>query len=255
MPGIQVLVIIPAFNAGKTVGAAIDSVLSQSFKAWFLVLIDDHSTDDTVTVAQSKLVGVPNHALISLPANSGVANARNVGLTFAQKVDPVWVSFLDADDIWLYDKLEQSIKFASDLNINFVFTGLYCVKRVPGRLPSIRYRPVPLKVDYSFLLGNTVIATSTIMIRKSVIGDMKFKDTFYDDFEFWLRILRTGEVAYGLDTPLVFYYITKNSISSNKIRSAVEVFNALKCLQGLRGIYLYFKFFSYAFNALVKRFF
>ncbi|ESY67781.1 glycosyl transferase family 2 [Mesorhizobium sp. LNHC232B00] len=93
-------VVIPAFNAAATIGAALDSVLAQTVKAEAIIVVDDGSTDDTVAVIEA--MNLPVAVLRQENAGPGSATTRG----FAALSTP-FVATLDADDLWLPDKIEK----------------------------------------------------------------------------------------------------------------------------------------------------
>ena len=103
----EVSVIIPAFNAADTIVRAIDSVRSQNTPSLEIIVIDDGSVDDTVNVVRSCIRAGENIQLIKMPKNSGVSAARNAGIKVARGK---FLAFLDADDIWLPEKLRKQIE-------------------------------------------------------------------------------------------------------------------------------------------------
>src|SRR5437764_13661053 len=118
----RVSVIIPAYNAAKTVGRAVDSVLAQTFADFELIVIDDGSTDSTAEVVQSRR---DQRIRCITVANGGVASARNRGLDLASGD---LVAFLDADDAWLPTKLErQSNLMMRRASLGLCFTSAVLV--------------------------------------------------------------------------------------------------------------------------------
>jgi glycosyltransferase involved in cell wall biosynthesis len=95
----HVSVVIPAFNAASYLGAALGSVLAQTQPPDEIVVVDDGSRDDTAAVAQS----FPGVRLVAR-SHGGIAAARNAGVAATSRE---WIAFLDADDLWLPDKLER----------------------------------------------------------------------------------------------------------------------------------------------------
>ena len=101
-----VSVVIPCFNYGKFLGAAIDSVLAQTHAAREIIIVDDGSTDASAEVARG--YGAPV-TLISRP-NGGISAARNTGI---REASAELLGFLDADDLWTSDKLERQVEALS----------------------------------------------------------------------------------------------------------------------------------------------
>jgi glycosyltransferase involved in cell wall biosynthesis len=101
-----VSVVIPAYNAERTLRAAVASVRAQTVQELELIVVDDGSEDSTAALARS----LPKIRVISQP-NQGVASARNSGLAEARAE---WVAFLDADDIWIRDKLRKQLQLVRE---------------------------------------------------------------------------------------------------------------------------------------------
>ena len=106
-----VSVIMPAYNSEKYIGEAIDSVLSQSYKNWELIIVNDASSDNTESIIKEYAGKNSKIVLISLSENKGVSNARNIAV---QNARGRFVAFLDSDDIWTYDKLTKQISYMKE---------------------------------------------------------------------------------------------------------------------------------------------
>ena len=103
-----VSVVIPAYNSEQYINECIDSVLNQTYQNYEIIVIDDGSTDNTVN-----LVKQYNNEKIKLyhQMNSGSGAARNLGV---KQAHGKWIAFIDADDIWLPDKLHKHLENCSD---------------------------------------------------------------------------------------------------------------------------------------------
>src|SRR6266571_640868 len=115
----SVSIITPALNAELTLSATIESIRSQSFSDWELLIVDDGSTDHTLQVAtewahaDSRIVVIPQ-------PNRGVAEARNAGLRSSKRR---YLAFLDSDDLWLPEKLDRQLHFMKSKGAAFSYTG------------------------------------------------------------------------------------------------------------------------------------
>jgi succinoglycan biosynthesis protein ExoO len=114
-------VIIPAYNVSDIIGRAIRSAAAQTFAPLEILIIDDCSTDKTVEVVKALGRDIPALRLLSTPANSGPAAARNVGLR-AAKGD--WIALLDSDDAWKPGRLKRLSEVASATSADFVADNL-----------------------------------------------------------------------------------------------------------------------------------
>lgn len=242
-----VSIITPAYRCAGVVGDTIRSVLGQTYPYWEMLIVEDCSPDNTRDVLREWTKVDPRVQLIEQPKNGGPAMARNAALERAQGR---WIAFLDSDDLWLPQKLERSIAFAESHQAPLVFTGF---RRIPADGGEEgRYIGVPRTLSYRQLLGNTAIATSTVLLDRNMVGDVRMKKTYYDDFHCWLQILKRGYVAYGLDEDLMCYRVMGQSVSRNKRSSAAHVWRAYRDLEGLSLPVSLWYFSQYAIRGLLK---
>jgi glycosyltransferase involved in cell wall biosynthesis len=130
-----VSIMMPAYNAQKYIGAAIDSALAQSYPFWELIIVDDGSTDKTAEIVSR--YNDPRIRLIR-QANQGEAVARNVAL---QHSKGVYLAFLDADDLFLPDHLELTVNFLrAHLAYDAVYTDGYHIDEAGNHSLSLSAR-------------------------------------------------------------------------------------------------------------------
>jgi len=242
-----VSIITPAFRAAGTIEATIRSVLEQTHTEWEMLIADDCSPDDTREIVAEWAARDPRIRLVALEKNGGPAAARNAALERAQGR---WIAFLDSDDMWLPQKLERSLAQARAHNAALVYTGFRRISHDASRTGEpIR---VPRTLTYSQLLGNTAIATSTVLLDRRQTGEVRMRKVFYDDFACWLCLLKRGLRAHGLDEDLMRYRVMAQSVSRNKKRSAKEVWKAYRQVEGLGPVTSAWHFARYAVNAALK---
>jgi teichuronic acid biosynthesis glycosyltransferase TuaG len=229
------------------IGDTIQSVLDQTYPNWEMLIAEDCSPDDSREVIQRWTEKDRRIQLIELERNGGPAVARNAALARARGR---WLAFLDSDDLWLPNKLERCLAYARQHDAAFVFTGF---RRIPaeGGEPG-RYIGVPPTLSYRQLLGNTAIATSTVVLDASRVGPVRMKQTYYDDFDCWLQILKKGQLAHGVDEDLMRYRMMGQSVSRNKRKSATKVWRAYRDLEKLSLLAAAWYFSQYAVRGLLK---
>ncbi len=242
-----VSIITPAYRCAGVVGDTIRSVLEQTYPHWEMWIVEDCSSDNTREVLREWAKVDPRLRLIEQPKNGGPAIARNAGLECAQGR---WIAFLDSDDLWLPQKLERSIAFAKAHQAPLVFTGFRRIPAEGGK--EGRYIDVPRTLSYRQLLGNTAIATSTVLLDRDIVGEVRMRKTYYDDFDCWLQVLKPGRIAYGLDEDLMRYRMMGQSVSRNKRNSAVKVWRAYRDLERLSVPAACWYFVNYAVRGLLK---
>lgn len=242
-----VSIITPAYCCAGVVKETIQSVLDQTYPYWEMLIVDDCSPDNTREVLREWTTVDPRVRLIEQQKNGGPAVARNAGLERAQGR---WIAFLDSDDLWLPQKLERSIALAEAHLAPLVFTGFRRIPADGGR--EGRYIGVPRTLSYRQLLGNTAIATSTVLLDRRIVGEVRMRKTYYDDFDCWLQLLKPGRTAYGLDEDLMRYRVMGQSVSRNKRNSAAKVWRAYRDLEQLSVPAAGWYFMNYAVRGLLK---
>ncbi len=208
----RVAVAIPAYNAAETVGAAIESVLGQTFRDFSLTVVDDGSTDETASITRGR---GPAVGLIEV-TRGGVSAARNRGIAAS---DSEFVAFLDADDLWEPHKLERQVRALEQRpEAGLCFTA---ITRVDKDLRPFAVTPAQERDDFcrDLLLYSSVVPSSpsTALIRREVfeaVGGFDQRFSQCADWDMLLRLsLRTAFVA--VDQPLVRYRQAPGNMSSH----------------------------------------
>jgi teichuronic acid biosynthesis glycosyltransferase TuaG len=212
-----------------------------------MIVVDDCSRDDTRAVVRGLAERDPRVRLVEQTVNGGPARARQAALDAARHAH---VAFLDADDLWLPQKLERQLQFMRERGAAFTFTEYRRISEDGTRLGK-RVR-VPSRMTYSRLLGNTAIATSTVLVDRGATGPLAMTETYYDDFVLWLGILKRGFVAEGLHEDLMRYRVLAKSVSRNKANSAKHVWRTYRDVERLPLVRSAWSFAGYASRALLK---
>ena len=217
-----VSIITPCYNASKTIDRCIRSVLNQSYNNWEMIIVDDFSTDDS----ESKVESYDDDRIKSYKnaSNSGPAASRNHAISYAQGR---YLMFLDADDEWHEEKIMNQVRFMKENDYYFTFTAY-------NRVKENNYNKIKVleTVDYKNLKRNTTIYTSTVCIDRNTVKEIKMKKVYYDDLICWLELLNYYGPAYSINEALVNYYVTEGSVSSNKLKSSIKVFQIYnECLE------------------------
>jgi len=246
-----VSVILPSYNAADTVKLSIESVISQSFDNWELIILDDCSSDSTAHVIEQFLVD-PRIKLFSFNVNHGVAYARNYGLKNAKGQ---FICFLDSDDVWHSEKLTKQLRVAKGFGECAIIHSHYNLVNQTGR--KIGIRKAPRAGDYNRLLFGNYIGMSTALVCKKHTEGLLFSDVGHEDYVFWLDMCRRFNLkTICLKECLVDYMVGNTSLSSNKIKAAKWTWLVYRKSQGLNLLtsVLYFScyFFRSIFIRLVK---
>jgi glycosyltransferase involved in cell wall biosynthesis len=181
----SVSVVIPVFNRQEAVRRAIASVLTQTYQDFEIIVVDDASTDQTVSVIAS--IADPRIVLIRHVRRLGGSATRNSGITASRGS---YVAFLDSDDEWMPDKLNRQIElFKRSNEVGFVYAG-YEIRLPDGDVMSHIPR-VCTDLPGKLLIDNVVGGASVGMVRREVFERVGlFDETLRcaQDVDFWLRV-------------------------------------------------------------------
>jgi len=224
-------VVIPAYNAGKFIGEAIRSVLRQTCAEYEIIVIDDGSTDNTADIIGKCF---PQVRYFHTP-NQGVSRARNYGI---RKARGEFIAFLDADDLWLPEKLEKQLAaFTADREVMLVFTEHRAFDENGFRISPFSKKERLMKGDIvKNIFLHTRVTTSTVMVRKEAIQEVGlFEENLKaaEDDNLWMRIALRCKI-HLIDEVLVHYRWTENSLS----RTSDSIFDgALKNVELIENKY------------------
>ena len=217
----MVSVITPLYNAERFIESCIISVQNQSYISWELLIIDDHSDDNSLDIAKFYAQNDHRITIRSLKENRGVAYCRNLATEMAQGA---FISFLDADDYWHFEKLEKHVSFMLKHSCAVSFSSYTLVDEIGMPLKRIIALP---KVSYEKQLRNNYIGNLTGIYNANKIGKI-FSPNLRkrQDWAVWLEaIKRSEQPALGLQKDLAFYRLNKNSLSANKFNLIKYNFN------------------------------
>ena len=247
-----VSIIVPVYNVEKYICETIECVRKQTYDNWELLLVEDCSKDNTVAVILEYLDEVQDARvrLIRQEKNNGAARSRNRGL---REAGGRYIAYLDADDLWVPEKLEKELAFMEEKQAAFAFTGYeFADENGKGLGKVVR---VPEILTYKEALKNTTIFTTTVMFDTEKI-DKKFLEMPIiksEDTALWWKVLRSGYVAYGLDENLVRYRRAGKSLSSNKLEAMRRIWNLYRKAEGMSIPSSAYHFCFWAVNAVLRR--
>ncbi len=219
-------VVMPAYNAARTLEASVHSVLEQTDPDWELLVLDDCSTDGTRALME-RLASLDSRIRpLRNERNCGVGLTRNRGVSLARGN---WIAFLDSDDLWTRDKLSKQRALSEHYpETGLFYTGSGFLTAAGEKLDYVLH--VPETIDRRELLKQNLISCSSVLAKKELLlrCPMESGREMHEDFVTWLRILETERFARGLDEPLLLYRRAEHSKSSNKLRAAKMNWNAYR---------------------------
>lgn len=219
-----VWIIVPVYNAAKTLPRCLDSLLAQTFPAWEACLIDDGSTDDSWAVIRSYAEKDHRFAALASRCNGGPAAARNLGLAGARGQ---YVAFLDSDDWWEPDFLEQMLEAARRTGADFVQCGWTVEwpggksRPEPNTYPDFRVfdREAFGQPLAAMLGGISMNHVTRKLIRRQLLEGLNFPDglvTAEDLAMSFQLLLRARRIAF-LPRPLYHYYRHGGGLTGGKL--------------------------------------
>lgn len=246
----RVSVIIPVYKVEKFIGRTIESVLTQEYDDIEIVLVDDCSPDNSADVIKGYQKQYPCIKYILQEKNQGAAVARNTALNAATGR---YVAFLDGDDEWSPYKLKKQMAFMKGNDVAMSCTALDTID--VNEKPLGNVRTVKSSIDYSCILKNTMIATSTVIVDRNKTGNFQMPlRRGGQDYATWLMLLRNGNVCHGLNEVLTHYRVLPSSLSSNKFKSFRQVWEIQTVNEGIGRLPAFINLCFFACNALIKRF-
>lgn len=210
-----VSIITPTYNCGRFIAETIESVLSQTYQNWEMLIVDDCSTDNTKEVVEQ--YDDPRIHYHCLERNSGAAEARNTALRMAHGR---WIAFLDSDDLWKPEKLEHQLKFMIDNGYNFSCTEREVIDEDSNQVGI--YVTGPHRISKISMLCYCWIGCLTAMYNADVIGLIQIPNLKKNnDYAMWLKIIKKSD-CYLLNESLAYYRIRNGSLSHDKLLSLIK---------------------------------
>lgn len=248
----MISIVVPVYNAEKYLEQTISMVRKQTYRDWELILVEDCSTDHSREVLEKVTAALDDSRIrvIYKEKNEGAAKARNTGLEAA---DGRYLAFLDADDIWKENKLEEELAFLQQKNAAFVFTA-YEFGDEQGKGTG-KIVTVPETLTYKQALSRTVIFTSTTLfdLHKIERRLLYMPGVPSEDSATWWQILRAGYTAYGYPGVTTIYRRPPKSLSSNKGKAIKRIWYLYRKVEKLPLHTSIACFVGWAFRATVRR--
>ncbi|HCG7972801.1 TPA: glycosyltransferase family 2 protein [Vibrio parahaemolyticus] len=240
-----VSVIMPTYNSAGTVVESIQSVLSQTYKNWELIIVDDRSTDNTWQVIQTYADKYGNIRIYQNKENRGAGASRNFAI---KKARGRFIAFLDSDDLWTEDKLAEQIPFMLENNYPLTYTH-YSRFNSEEELSVVT---APEYTTYKKLMYSNVIGCLTAVYDTQALGK-RYMPLIRkrQDMGLWLDILKDTPKAYCLPKPLAKYRMD-SGMTANKFSVLSYQWKFYRDVVGLSLPRSLFTFSVYAVKGTMK---
>jgi glycosyltransferase involved in cell wall biosynthesis len=209
-----VSIITPSYNTEKFISETIESVLNQKYTNWEMIIVDDGSSDKSISIIQKYIADYPTSKIYLLQNenNLGPALSRNKAI---EKSSGRFLAFLDSDDCWTVDKLIKQVAFMKKKNAPFTCTYFSQITEDGVFMKNVDN--IPSKLSYSDIIKSNTVGCLTAVYDVSFFGKVYMKNIAKrQDYVLWLSLLKKTEYVYCIPDVLGMYRLRKNSVSSNK---------------------------------------
>ncbi len=216
-----VSVISPVYNAARRLPDTLASVRAQSLADWEHLLVDDSSTDDSVAVIEAAAREDARFRLLRTARNGGPSRARNAAIDAAAGR---YLAFLDADDLWLPEKLARSVEWISLNGYSFIYHDYRHISSDGSLVGPLITAPEVLDMETLHTQRGHGGCLSMVIDRARVKG-FRFPDDcpyLHEDFCAWLSLVNAGHIGHRLPADLGRYRLSPQSRSGNKLKAAIE---------------------------------
>ncbi|WP_370215911.1 glycosyltransferase family 2 protein [Idiomarina sp.] len=240
-------IIMPCYNSAEYITESIESVLEQTYQEFEVIVCDDCSTDKTVQVVRDLAKQDNRIQLLQMHSNQGPAAARNYALDCVRGDK---IAFLDSDDLWHSNFLEEQLQFMSATKAQAVFSSY---RRVGADRSSVLSDfIVPARVSYNDILKSNSIPCLTVVIDRSAVGDERMPNVGIEDLGFWLNLLKRIDFFYGNPAVLADYRLREGSRSSSKLALIKPQWDSYRKGQNLSILSSAYYLAHWAINGVLK---
>ena len=212
----EVSVVMSAFNSEEFISDSINSILNQEFKDFEFIIVNDGSTDNTLSII-NKYQKIDNRIKVINQKNCGIPKSLNNAVSVANSN---FIARIDADDISLPSRLSTQLKYLkSNSNLGFVFSSFILIDKSGKKIQKKIISTNSYQVRSNLLNGINNIAHSSVMFRKDLFFEVgKYRNRFKksQDIDLWIRMTDKYEFSNAGSEPLVFIRNHDNQISRNE---------------------------------------
>ncbi|MBF4472812.1 glycosyltransferase family 2 protein [Flavobacterium sp. HJJ] len=240
-------IITPSFNSEKFIADTIQSVRHQTYQNWEMIIVDDCSNDNTVSIIEHFASNDERIRFFQLDKNSGAGIARETALS---KAKGKYIAFLDADDLWKPLKLEKQLQFLKDNKAPFTFSFYDCINEEGN--PLKKRVEAPINLSYYQLFFCNYVGNLTGIYDVNYFGKIAISTTRKrQDWMVWLTILKKVKNAKPVAESLAFYRIRDNSLSASKVDLLKHNFAVYRRFHGFNYISSLFIMIGFLFTQLI----
>ncbi len=243
----MVSIITPSHNTEKYITKTMDSVLAQTYQEWEMIIVDDLSTDNSPSIVEAYTQRDSRIKLIRSKQKSGASGSRNRAIEASQGQ---YIAFLDADDLWIPEKLEKQILFMTKHNLAFTYSSYKTINENDEVLTT--FVTVP-EISYESMLKTCSVGCLTAVYDTEKLGKMYLpKLPTKEDYVLWLNIMKKINTTQGIIEPLAYYRVGETSVSSNKVNAATWQWKVYRDVEKLGLVKSIYYFVNYVYFGIKK---
>jgi teichuronic acid biosynthesis glycosyltransferase TuaG len=244
----RVSIITPMFNAARWLPETLASVRAQTMADWEHLIVDDGSTDESPAIVEAAARADSRIRLARAPRNLGPSAARNLAIDAARGR---FLAFLDADDLWLPEKLERSVEWMTKRSYGFIYHDYRHISHDGALTGALVRGPDRLDLRSLHTRRGTGSCLSVVIDRDRIPGFRFPADHSYlhEDFCGWLSLLQSGHTGHRLPADLGRYRTSPKSRSANKLAAAVETWKIYHSISRVSTVRATSWWVQYAWNA------
>ena len=217
-------IILTTFNRMPVLKKAIDSVLSQTFQNWELLIIDNHSTDPTEEFL--KTIKDKRVKILKIHNNGFYVKSRNLGI---KNSNADWIAFIDSDDLWYKNKLQNCYNIIFKNNPDLIYHAVnYSSKRILKKKIKEKSKKILFPITKNLLLDGNCIAQSSAVVKKKYLSRVNFfsehENQFgWEDYDAWIKISQITEKFFFIKKPLGEIYFGPENIGNLNITKTILI--------------------------------
>jgi glycosyltransferase involved in cell wall biosynthesis len=245
-----VSIITPVYNAARWLPETLASVRAQTLTDWEQFLVDDGSTDNSVAIIEAAAREDARFRLLRTERNMGPSAARNLALDAARGR---FIAFLDADDLWLPEKLARSVEWLTAHGYSFIYHDYRHISNNGSRMGALIKAPEKLDWRTLHTRRGTGGCLSVVIDRERipVFGFPAIAPYRAEDFCLWAQLIREGHTGRRLPVDLARYRLSLKSRSANKLSGAINAWHLYRKMSRLSILRAALWWSQYAWNAFV----
>ncbi|MGD0340018.1 MAG: glycosyltransferase family 2 protein [Bacteroidota bacterium] len=219
-------VVMPVYNHQNFIGEAIESILAQTFTDFEMIIVDDCSTDDSLTIAVKYQKLDPRVRICRHVQNTGIVGARNTGLKLSTGK---YIAWMDSDDISMPDRLEKQFKYMEMHPQVGVSSGSVLIIDENGILKDVLHMPqTHTMIAWGFCFFDSIINPAAMTLRELIMKSGGYRDLanskeecFPEDYDLWTRIVRQTQF-YNFDEILIKLRKHDTNITKTRLQSTLD---------------------------------